>query len=270
MLSNYKGLLSLATESRSGLESKFDRFRQNIELTENQKTQIITSHQTLRAVIDRLDYVKKTFLTGSYYKSTMIRPPNDVDIFVVLTDNQANLQPQSVLDKLKRDIGNISTYAKSTIRQDHPCVVVDLSHCKFELTPAIHVAPLLGGGYKIPERSGFGLNWKQIEDPINLASRLTAKNAQLGGKLVPLIKMMKQCKAVNAKICNIKSFEMEEVAINGLHSVSSYRDGVQKLLRLYNWSNPNIQNYHYALEHASDVDFAKYCRDELFGKEFPE
>ena len=269
MSNEFRGLLGLGFDTRSGLESKFNQFKQNIELTENQKSQIITSHTNLRKELEKLSYVQSTFLTGSYKKNTMIRPPYDVDIFVVLNQDQATLQPQSILDKLKRDISNISTYSKSTIRQDRPCVVVDLNHCMFEITPALSQLGILSLGYKIPQKGLYSLNWEYIEDPNSLAKRLSQRNVELGNKLIPLIKMMKKCKNHN-KIKNIKSFEMEEKAIQRLSSIFSFRTGVQELLKIYEWSDNSKQNYHQWLQNLSDNDFASHCRSTLFGQEFPQ
>ena len=55
---------------RTGLPAKFERFRQNIELTENQRQGIRNSHIYLRSQLQRLDYVRDTFLTGSYINRT--------------------------------------------------------------------------------------------------------------------------------------------------------------------------------------------------------
>lgn len=127
------------SQQRTGLPAKFERFRQNIELTENQTQGIITSHTALRRQLQQLDYVSDSFLTGSYKKNTMIRPPSDVDIFVLVDYGYDEITPNTVLGNLRRDL--LASYPNSTIRQDKPCVVLDFTHCKFELTPAIKVDP---------------------------------------------------------------------------------------------------------------------------------
>lgn len=268
-MSSYNSLLGLGIPQRSGLATKFDQLRQSIELTQNQRDKIITSHTALRTAVEKLPYVQNTFLTGSYKKNTMIRPPNDVDMFVVLKADQESLNPQTVLDKLKKDIAAVPNYANSTIRQDRPCVVVDLSHCKFELTPVIK-SNFLSTRYKIPQKQllGLGLNWMEIEDPNVFGTRLSQRNEALGGKLIPLIKMMKKMKSQN-KINDIKSFDMEQKAVNGINSIDSYREGIQQLMKIYGWSNSKIPNYHTWLSTLSDSDFAAYCRNSLFGTDFP-
>ena len=214
------------SQQRTGLPAKFNRFRQNIELTENQRQGIIRSHTSLRRQLQQFDYVSDSFLTGSYKKNTMIKPPNDVDIFVVINHSYSEITPNAVLNKLKRHLS--VSYPNSTIRQDKPCIVLDFHHCKFELTPAIEVNQYYYSDYYIPFQGGN--TWLYVESPRLLEEQLTDANQRLNGMLVPLIKMMKACKRHN-NLTDKKSFEMEEIAIDSLTNVYDYRDGVQQLLR---------------------------------------
>ena len=251
-------------QQRTGLQTKFETFKQNIELTQAQKDKIISSHTHLRQRnLQPLVYVKESFLTGSYKKSTMIRPPSDVDAFVVVHENRFSCKPNSVLNKLKRDLNY--SYSNSVIRQDKPCVVLDFNHCKIELTPAILAGHHHDYGFYIPKQ---GTNeWMLVDSPRRFETELSQANNRLNGMLTPLIKMMKACKKYNS-IKGIKSFEMEEMAVRSLYSVSSYRDGIQKLLNIYGWKANNYTQYH--IESMSDYEFASFCRGSLFGTEFPE
>lgn len=118
------------------LQSQFEQFRQNIEPTAMQFEQIIGSHTHLRQnILQKLNYVSNTILTGSYKRQTLIRPLNDVDVFVILNfqpNNYNTPTPKSILNKLKNDLK--SSYPNSIIKQDKPCIVLDFNHCKFELT----------------------------------------------------------------------------------------------------------------------------------------
>ena len=90
----------------SGLPTKFEKFRQKIALTDNQRDKIKTSHKHLREkILQPLDYISHTFLTGSYKKKTLINPANDIDVFVVLKGyTQHNVKPNIILDKLEKDL----------------------------------------------------------------------------------------------------------------------------------------------------------------------
>jgi len=255
--------------SYSGLPTKFERFRQKIELTQNQRDKIKTSHKHLREnILQPLDYVSHTFLTGSYKKKTLINPANDIDVFVVLKGYSQSsydtnyITPNAILNKLKKDLQR--TYPNTSIKQDKPCIVIEFNHVTFELTPAIEIESWSQhNNFYIPQMSKNN-TWQSVENPRILEEKLTEVNKRLNQKLNPLIKMMKKCKVNN----NIKtpSFEMEQMAINSLYyNIDNYRDGVQKLLRVYEWK----YNY-YDIENMSDREFATFCRDTLFGSDFPK
>lgn len=247
------------------LQGKFDQLRQNIEPTENERGKIITTHNHLRQnILQKLTYVKNTILTGSYKRKTIIRPMNDVDIFVILIYQPGaynNPTPQSILNRLKSDL--LLTYPNTKIKQDKPCITLDFNHCKFELTPAIEGQTWGSNYYEIPNATNLN-TWQKIDNPDILREQLTRANSH-NSMLIPLIKMMKKCKEKN-NIKSPKSFEMEILAIKQLGYVSSYRDGVTKLLEIYGWlDSSNI----YSIRAKNDQDFATYCRNTLFGNEFP-
>ena len=247
------------------LQQKFEQFRQNIEPTEAERNRIITTHTHLRQnILQRLDYVKNTILTGSYKRRTIIRPMNDVDIFVILNYSPGsfgNPTPQTILNRLKRDLS--TTYPNTNIKQDKPCIILEFNHCKFELTPAIEGYTWGGSYYEIPNTTNIN-SWQRIDSPDVLGEQLTRANRQ-NPLLIPLIKMMKKSKVKN----NLKiprSFEMEVLAINQLGYVSNYRDGVIKLLEIYGWLNFNDL---WKVKSMNEYEFANYCRNTLFGTDFP-
>jgi len=250
----------------SGLPTKFEKFRKKIELTDPQRLKIKNSHKHLREnILQPLDYVSHTFLTGSYKKKTLINPANDIDVFIVLKGySENNITPNAILNKLKKDLQK--TYPNSTIKQNKPCIVIEFNHVTFELTPAIEIENYWTNDneFYIPEMSKNN-TWQKVENPRVLERSLTQANQRLNNKLNPLIKMMKKCKVKH----NLKtpSFEMENMAINSLYSIDGFRDGVQKLLGIYNWYDYNkITN----IKNKSDAEFATFCRDVLFGNDFPQ
>jgi predicted nucleotidyltransferase len=256
----------LQKSTYSGLPTKFDNFRKKIELTDNQRDKIKTSHKHLREkILQPLDYISHTFLTGSYKKKTLINPANDIDVFVVLNGySKYDITPNAILNKLKKDLK--IRYPNTTIKQDKPCIVIDFNHVTFELTPAIEVNNFYEhNSFYIPEMSKNN-TWQLVDNPRILEELLTTSNQNLKNRLNPLIKMMKKSKINN----NIKtpSFEMEKMAIDSLYSINGFRDGVQKLLRTYGWTH-NTYDY-YDIENMSDKDFAILCRDSLFGYDFPK
>jgi hypothetical protein len=171
--------------------------------------------------------------------------------------------PNAVLAQLKRDLN--SSYPNSVIRQDKPCVTLDFAHCKIELTPAIPAGYYPEQGYYIPKQ---GTNeWMLTDDPKRAESRLSQANTRLNGKLTPLIKMIKHAKN-NNNIRDIKSYEIEDIAIRNVSYMSNYRDGVQQMFRCLGWTVNNMNQFQ--LEQLSEQEFAKLCRTSIFGCDFPE
>lgn len=256
------------------LSNRIKYFQKKIELTDKQKEKIQNSHKWLRkSYLDKFDYVEKTFLTGSYKKSTIInQTDNDVDMFVVLKGyDQYSIKPNTILDKLKNDLQG--KYTQTKIKQNRPCVVLEFNHITFELTPVIQIDNSLQlalgfdntPDFYMPNTSNTN-EWVQVGNPRILEQKLSKANSNLSYQLVPLIKMMKKCKVHN-NIQNIQSFEMEQMAIDKLHFIHNYRDGIEQLLRVYNWTHNSYT--HYDIENFSDIDFAKFC-NEIFGDDFPK
>lgn len=251
------------SQSTRGVKAKFEQYRQKIELTDGQRDRIIGTHTHLRTkLLQPLSYVNKTQLVGSYKKKTMIRPPSDVDVFVVVNEDRDRITPNAVLNRLKRELSN--AYPNTTIRQDKPCLVLDFKFCKFELTPAIEDGGWWGGGYYIPQQGGN--SWQNVDDPKELEESLAVANRDQNGLLVPLIKMMKACKRHNG-FKNIRSFEMEQKAIDELRTINHYRGGIQDLLEIYDWNFRGMS--HWSISQMSDTEFLKLCRTHIFGPEFP-
>src|SRR5690606_345315 len=141
-------------------------------------------------------YVKSTLLTGSYQRNTMIRPVNDVDLFVVLEDYEEPHEipsPKVILQRLKRELDK--KFPNSPIREDKPCVVVACKHCKFKLTPAFRLNSFPGSHYRIPQLSN-SYGWQVINTP-EILEREIAYASVKKPLLIPLIKMMKRCKQFN-------------------------------------------------------------------------
>jgi hypothetical protein len=247
------------------LQTKFDTFRKAIEPTKEEIDNVNSSHVHLRQFVlqKKLSYVKNTIITGSYKRGTIIRPLNDVDIFVILNyqpNSYGTPSPQSIMDRLKNDL--LNQYPDAIIKQDKPCVVLDFNTCKFELTPVIEGNTVGGHYYEIPNDTLKV--WQKVDSPDVLGEKLKQANLK-NPLLIPLIKMMKRCKQIH-QLSQLRSFEMELLAIHKLGGVNLYREGVTKLLEIYGWLKPeNLIK----VKNMSEEDFGNYCRNTLFGKDFP-
>ena len=68
----------------------FAEFRTRLAITKTERERASRTHQDIREHLrSRVDSTTD-FLTGSYARDTKTKPLHDVDIFFVLSDNQAN------------------------------------------------------------------------------------------------------------------------------------------------------------------------------------
>ena len=120
----------------------------------------------------------------------MIRPPSDIDLFVVLdADKHANEffyasdGPERVLVRFHSVLK--AAYPFTPVRKDHPAVHLDFSTYGFDVVPAF---PRNGGGFLILTRTAQG--WIST-DPTKHADRTTTLNSLTGNYFVPCVKMIK-------------------------------------------------------------------------------
>lgn len=188
------------------VRAAFDEFASRIEPTANQKADAKTKHTGVRDCLNKTLWVSRAFLMGSYARSTMIRPPSDIDLFVVLdAEKHANDYfhalngSQKVLDRFHALLKDC--YPTTPIRKDHPAVNLNFSTYGFDVVPAFDRQ---NGGYLILSR--FGAGWMST-DAEKHGSITTAMNSATGGFFVPLTKMFKAWNA--AHYSKLTGFHLE-------------------------------------------------------------
>jgi hypothetical protein len=62
------------------ITSAFNKFKENLEITQLQTTTVSNRQQNVRAAVEKEMDVLDSFLTGSYSRHTMIAPLNEADI----------------------------------------------------------------------------------------------------------------------------------------------------------------------------------------------
>lgn len=264
----------------------------NVTVTDRQEENIKQSLSNIEGHLKNKDNslsVARTFTNGSYERDTIIRPLNDIDIFAVLEfddwkDEYGNLpNPQSVLTKIKNYLNGLHDY-KDKVKQDRPCVTIELSDKNFDILPSFEIQ---GGGYYIPN---YNLSEWTTSYPEQLTKDLDDTHKLRNYKLKPTIKAVKYWNRENGKI--IPSYHLEEVAINifKLNSFTNYEEAIRL------WFN-NAEYYLQSAKFKSNDDHtaatnkikkvkdklndakkkyddgkeseAKKIWKEVFGKEFP-
>lgn len=191
-----------------------DEFIDNISVTDRQEENIEGSVKNLTECITKKDSdlnIKEVFVNGSYERDTIIRPLDDIDLFVVFDPekyldafrNKPN--PQAVLTKIKNYLDKANDY-KDKVFQDRPCITVELSNKKFDLIPSF---PAGEDVYWIPSRDLLG--W-DLTNPVTHSKRLDEINIKRNYLVKKVVKAVKKWK--RDMELNLPSYHIEEVAMS--------------------------------------------------------
>ena len=175
----------------------FDKFRQNLELSDTEAKDAQKRHKDVRATIAAEFAIEKDFLSGSYARHTKTKPLKDVDILFVLGKDERwrrDGTPIAMLTAFEASLKKTYTgkdqvsirrrsvsveFEKPSYNDDHPGKILSI-----DAVPAFSCAE----GYEIPDK----VTGKWIKtNPDTHAAKATAKNKALGGNWVPLVKMLR-------------------------------------------------------------------------------
>lgn len=181
------------------------------------------------------------FLTGSYRRHTMIRPPKDVDLFIVLDsgeyqDSELNdlVTPKVLIAKLKGALENVFSDNDDIEieEQRHSVTVVYNESFSIDVIPAFETND--GEAYKIPDIE-TGKNGRYITSNPKIHYEYINKineSTKVGGKkrfkrIARLLKFVKR-KRFNSEPTKIRSFHFELLAakIIGVAKINSYAEGI--------------------------------------------
>jgi hypothetical protein len=172
----------------------FDKFRQNLELSDTEASDAARRHKDLRECIRAGFDVDNDFLSGSYARHTKTKPLKDVDVLFVLGKKEAwrrGKPPVETLDAcaacLKKKYGAVDIGRRSVSVEFEKPNYADGHEGKILSIDAVP-AFSLGGDYEIPDKVTG--TWVKT-NPATHAKEATAKNAQIDGRWKPLVKMIK-------------------------------------------------------------------------------
>jgi len=212
-------------------------------LSSTENTSIATSISTLQ---ERLKShfgsdITNHFKFGSYTRDTILPRKvdeySDVDYMVVFKDETS--KPQTYLDRLKRFVE--SKYATSEIFQSSPTIVLNLSHIRFELVPALAQSY---GGYKIPGPASGYTDWITT-DPTAFSTKLNDANKAHSYEIKPMIRLVKYWNAQASYVFG--SFLLEQHLVN------------------YAWPQTNLKDYLYRAFDSLGLQYneAQWKKDKL-------
>ena len=152
--------------------------------------------------------IQEQAVFGSYDRDTILPRKyddgSDVDYMIVFK-NPNQLQPETFRGWLKKFAEE--KYTRSEIYLDYPTTVLELSHIKFELVPAIKP---MWGTYMIPDNTTIFSKW-QSTNPFTLKITITEAN-KINHNIRPLIRVMKYWNVLNGK--PYASYELEQKIAN--------------------------------------------------------
>ena len=183
----------------------FTEFQGRLALTANQRTIAAGRVANLKTFFAaNYQVATSPWAIGSYGRDTIVRPERDIDIMVALSVDPywARYQSDSraflrwLRDGLNRQYPNTQV----GVRQ----IAVHLAlgeNLEVDLVGAFHAQ---GGGFWIPNGSG---GWQKTNPPFH-DKLMTDSNVRLGGRLKPLVRVMKGWNIVG-NASRLRSFHLE-------------------------------------------------------------
>jgi len=183
------------------------------------------------------------FLTGSYRRHTMIRPPKDVDLFLVLDSGEYQdeeldrlITPGALIQKLKSTLEKVFSEDDDieVKKQRHSVTVIYSETFSIDVIPAFETDDK--EAYMIPDVEDGDDGTYMISNPkihfeyINEVNENTAVNSKKRFKKVArLIKFVKR-KRFNEEPTKVRSFHFELLAakILGDSEINSYAEALNK------------------------------------------
>jgi len=164
-----------------------------------------TKHALEGAVEGTLDQV----FGGSVAKHTYVDGLSDVDSLVIINDTALIAGgPQKALERMMEVLGKHLT-GKATVTQGRMAVTVQYADgMTIQLLPAVRQED---GGLRVPSSRRLDA-WSSI-NPKTFQEALTRRNAECGGKLVPVIKLAKAINGTLPEAQRLSGYHMESLAI---------------------------------------------------------
>lgn len=168
------------------------KFIERLELTPEEQKAVVDQHTAVREAL-RKRLRSTDFLSGSYSRSTAIRPLHDIDLFIVLGSVASSppSSPDAVLKQVRLALHEEWPHKELPILQQHSVhLEFKAKGIEFDVVPAFEQSGQKA--YFIPERRDGQQNERWIRtNPRLHHERSTEADEQAGKKLMPLLKAVK-------------------------------------------------------------------------------
>jgi len=183
------------------------------------------------------DQTDEILVFGSYTRDTILPrrfdSNSDIDILIQFnTDDYDKLKPESYRNQLKKFAED--NYPYSIVVKDHPSIVLELNHIKFDLVPSIFDTGLIYDSIEIPAKNG---GWMETE-PDAFNKKLTAANTNYDSIVKPIIRLLKYWNASHGY--PYFSFELETEIADMDFSNDNHESGLLYAIKeLYGFDLPD-------------------------------
>ena len=156
---------------------------------------------------------------GSVAKHTYVDGLSDVDSLVIINDTAlAARGPQAALERMTSALEK-HLAGKATVTQGRMAVTVQYADgMTIQLLPAVRQAD---GGLRVPS-SRRSDAWSSI-NPKTFQEALTRRNAECGGRLVPVIKLAKAINGTLPEAQRLSGYHLESLAIAAFHGYNGQK-----------------------------------------------
>lgn len=187
-----------------------------LELTEHERAEASRQHTFLRESLSKklsLHPDHGTFLSGSYSRSTAIRPLNDIDVFCVMLPgpgcDPSQDPPSKGLDVVQTALEAI--YPKKDVRRQNRSVNIAFTGTgiAYDVVPAFVDTTSSDLVYLIPDLRAW--RWIRSNPRIHKERSMEA-NARAEGELKPLTKAAKYWNRRQPEAAQLRSFHLEVMA----------------------------------------------------------
>src|SRR5215472_174334 len=196
----------------------FDKFRQRLELSDTEQEDAARRHAGLGECIRGGFAIQNDFLAGSYKRHTKTKPLKDVDVMFVLGEKEKWRRKKPPIDTLRAfedclkkkytEQGQVELCRRSVTVEFDKDYYADDHDGKVLSIDAVPAFECGGGDYEIPDKDTG--EWIKT-NPQKHKEQATAKNKEIGGQWVPLVKMAKGWNRANGKPIK-PSFLIEVIA----------------------------------------------------------
>lgn len=204
------------------LSSRLNLTDRQIESINASRNRILTALQASSKIF--LIYQKPCFYTGSYSRDTIIRPLDDIDLYIRInySKHAEGKSPREIMVLFIQAIKK--TLPMTPMKVSPPCIEIKFSDKRFEVVPVVSYKDNTDL-YDIPtsDLKGWELCYPTLPN-----KWLTQANKRNGGFFIPLIKMVKQWIRNNNLRKPIKSFHIElltDLAFSE-YSIENYPIGI--------------------------------------------